>query len=723
MKKVLLKLWLLCLLANPLSAEGPEGATPSPAILVAKVTTHEGQPAAGVRVSLVGLPWSAVTDEQGQAQFLLRPGPYVLEATSSSGMRATASVLLSEGQPVTVELRLETATFHEEVVVSGARPRQLREAPQAASALSDEALRLQAAPSLGETLRQQPGVRSTFYAPGASRPLIRGLGGDRIRLLQNGLDVGDASETSPDHGVALESFTLERVEVLRGPAALLYSTGGLGGVVNAQNGTVPQETLGLPLAGTFLASAGSNDGLRAAYANVAGQQGQWLWQASGGTRRSDDYRTPLGQVANSFTRADDATLGFSLLSSSGLLGVGLDQHETRYGSVVEENVWVGLWRRRLELAAQLWPKNPTFRQLRLSLAWVDYHHTEFEGETPGTQVRNRLVTGRLEAQHQLAGFSGIVGLEWRRRDLAVAGEETYLPRTLSQVASLFLWEHRELGPFQWELAARWDTHQHRPAGFAPERRFGFASAAASLATRGISPWQVSVGVSYSGKAPNAEELYSFGPHAATGLFEVGNPAARLERTASGELGLAYRHSSVQLQANLFLARVQHFTYQQLTGEERVDLPVALFTQADSTFRGGELAAHLDLLHREENHLELTLGADWVEAEKRSGEALPRIPPLRLLGELAFTQPGWRASLLIERVFPATRLAVGETRTPGYTQVEASFFRRWLRQKLVHFLGLRGQNLTDIKAYNHLAFFKGRNPLPGRRLTLVYQLWF
>lgn len=721
MKKLMLLLF--CLLASPLLAGAPEGPTSIPATLVARVTTNEGQPAAGVRVDLVGLPWSAVTDEQGQARFVVRPGRYLLEATSSSGMRATASVLLSEGETATVELRLEAATFHEEVVVSGAQPRQLRETWQAVSVLSDEALRLHAAPSLGETLRHQPGVRSTFYGPGASRPLIRGFGGDRIRLLQNGLDVGDASDTSPDHGVALESYSLERVEVLRGPAALLYGSSALGGVINAQNGTVPQETLGVPLAGSLLASASSNDGLRAAYANVAGQQGPWVWQASGGTRRSDDYRTPLGRVANSFTQADDATLGFSALGGSGLLGVGLDQHETRYGSVVEEEVRVDLWRRRLELAAQFWPQNPTFRQLRFSLAQVDYHHTEFEGDTPGTQVRNRLFTGRLEAHHQLAGFSGILGLEWRRRDLAVAGEESYLPRTLSQVASLFLWEHRELGPFHWELAARWDTHQHRPAGSAPERRFAFASAAASLATKSNSPWQVSLALSYSGKAPNAEELYSFGPHAATGLFEVGKPAARLERIASGEVGLAYRHSLVQLQANLFLARVQRFTYQRLTGEERDELPVALFTQADSTFRGGELVAHLDLWHGDENHLELTLGADWVEGKRRSGEALPRIPPLRVLGELAFTQPGWRASLVVERVLPATRLAVGETRTPGYTQLEASFFRRLLGQKRVHFLGLRGQNLTDVKAYNHVAFFKERSPLPGRRLTLVYQLWF
>jgi iron complex outermembrane receptor protein len=720
-KKLFLAFLAFVSVAKTLSAA--EAASSRTVTLVVHVRQADASPAQGVRVSLAGHPWVATTDQEGRARFLVAPGNYLVQAESSLGLQASKWVEVG-GQETAVDLTLEAATFHEEVVVSSARPSRLADSPQSVSLLTDEALRLAAAPSLGETLRSEPGTRSTFYSPGASRPLLRGLGGDRIRILQDGLDLGDASDTSPDHGVAVETQGLERVEILRGPSALLYGSEALGGVVSTKGQGVPLEAAGVPFAGTFTTTLVSNPWERVAWANLFGQAGSFLWQASGGKRQGEDYRSALGKVANSFTQGDNGNLGVSLLQPWGVVGVSLDQFETRYGSPVEEEVSVDLWRRRLQLAGQLYPSSSWLQNLRFALAHVDYHHTEFEENEPATRVENRLSTGRIELAHgSWLGFSGIFGGEWRQRDLAVYGEESYLPRTASQSFSAFFWEHRSLARWQWEIGGRWDAHTHDPAGPLPSRSFRFASLASSLTFTGSSPWRPYVAFSLAGKAPNPEELYSQGPHAGTGLFEVGDPSLKRERSRTGELGLLYQKEDLRLKANLFYSRVDNFIFQALTGEQEEDLPVAQFFQGDSTFWGGELLAHWDLWHKDENHVELTLGGDWVAARLRQGPHLPRIPPARLTAQLAYFQPGWRGEVGVERVFPATRLAPEETRTPGYTSLAASFSRRILAGKLVHLVALRGQNLTDVRAFNHTSFFKERTPLPGRSFTLLYQVWF
>jgi len=717
-------LYCLVILSTLLFGPAAFGAAPARGNLVVLVTHHDGSPAAGVEVSLVGLPWKAVTDAQGRATFpSLVPGSYLVQAAAPNGQRASAQVLVAVGSNE-LRLKLEAAVFHEEVVVLGANPGRLAEAPQAVSVLSGEALRLAAQPSLGETLRGEVGVRSTFYAPGASRPLLRGLGGDRIRVLQNGVDLGDASDTSPDHGVAVESHQLDRVEILRGPSALLYGSEALGGVVSLRGGGVPMEAVGSPFVGSFSTSFASNGDQRGAAVNLAGQLGTLVWQAGGSKRRSDDYHSGFGDVPNSFTRGDQANLGFATLQSWGLLGVALDQYETRYGSPVEEEVQVDLWRRRLELAAQLFPNAGPWRAFRASLAHVDYHHTEFEGSNPGTVVRNRFTSGRLELTHApWAGFSGILGVEWRDRDLAVAGEESYLPRTASTTASLFLWEHREFGRWRWEVGLRGDRFRHEPRTDAPPRSFTLASFATALTWDTGSPLRPYLAVSVAGKAPNAEELYSNGPHAATGLFEVGDPSLQRERSTTAELGLLYRLEDLRLQLNLFASRVRNFIYQTLTGEEEDDYPVAQFTQAKTQFWGGELALHLDLLHAAEKHLELVVQGDVVRGELVDGPPLPRMAPGRVLGQLALFDHQWRLAFGAEKVFRATRTSPQETPTPGYTLLDLALSRRFVGEQRVHLVALQASNLLDAKAQNHTSFFKEKSPLPGRSFKAVYQVWF
>lgn len=694
--------------------------------LVVTVVTGQGKPIPGAEVSLVGFPYRARTNNQGQVRFVgLRPGRYLLQATAPTGESASQEAQVTAGAELQVSLRLVSATFHEEVLVSAAHPERLAETARPVTALTGDELFLSAQPSLGETLRWQPGVASTFYSPGASRPLLRGQGGDRVRVLQSGLDVGDASDTSPDHGVALTPLGLERVEVLRGPAALLYGTETLGGVVNAVGGPVPQTPSETPWSGETWWSLATNAWQRAAGANLRGRQGLWTWQAAGSAQRSNDYSSAWGKVANSFTRSEDASFGLSRFTNGGFLGVGFDRHESTYGSPVEEEVHVGLFRQRWELRGEAPLPWEALTRLRFALAQVDYHHQEFEGREVGTRVDNNSTSGRLELYHSsFLGFTGIFGLEGQSRNLVVKGQEAYLPRTESHKTAVFLWEHGDLGPLHCELGARWDAVRQDPRGPNPRRTFEFASFTASATWKLNESLKMYSAVGYTGKAPNPEELFSHGPHAATGLFEVGDPDLDLERNRHLEIGARWTTPRTTLQLNFFYASVTNFTFQTLTGEVEDDLPVALFAQANARFWGAELVGHWDLLSKEAQHLELTYGADFVRGEQTEAHRnLPRIPPARFFSRFVWHMHPYTLQLGVQRVLPATRLAPEETRTPGYTLLDTAVGYRVWGARTAHVIWLQGANLTDSKALNHTSFFKEKSPLPGRSFSLRYQLIF
>lgn len=720
-------LWACLVMFFAGSARASVPATaPAGGELLVTVVNAQGQPVAGAEVSLVGFPLRARTNNQGQARFSgLRPGRYLLQAATSSGEAASQEATLAAGAQLQVLLRLQSATFHEEVLVSAAHPERMAETARPVTALTGDELLLSAQPSLGETLRWQPGVASTFYSPGASRPLLRGQGGDRVRILQSGLDVGDASDTSPDHGVALTPLGLDRIEVLRGPAALLYGTETLGGVVNAVGGPVPQSPAETPLGGETWWSLGSNAWQRSVGANLLGRQGPWTWQAAGSTQRHNDYRSGWGKVNNSFTRSEDASLGVARFTNGAFIGVGFDRHESTYGSPVEEEVHVALFRQRWELRGEAPLSWGALTRLRFGVARVDYHHQEFEGSEVGTRVENQATIGRLELHHDsLFGLTGILGLEGQSRDLHVKGEEAYLPRTQSQKAAVFLWEHGDLGALHWELGGRWDSVQHDPRGEHPRRNFDFGSLTVSATVLLDESLKLYSSLGYTGKAPNPEELFSYGPHAATGLFEVGDAALRLERNRHLEVGVRWLASRTSVQLNLFRAQVDNYTFQTLTGDVEDDSPVAIFRQADARFWGAELFGHWDLLTRDDQHLELSYGADVVRGELTGSQKnLPRIPPVRLFSQLVWHAQPFTLQFGVQRVLAATRLAPEETSTPGYTLLDLAVGYRLLGARTAHVLWLQGTNLTDSKALNHTSFFKEKSPLPGRNVIFRYQLVF
>ncbi|MCS7182803.1 MAG: TonB-dependent receptor, partial [Thermoanaerobaculum sp.] len=692
----------------------------------------------GAEVVLVGWQYQQTTNEAGEVTFRELPaGRYLVHASLVSGEMASEELSLAGGETRTLTLKLHRARFHEEVVVSAAHPERLAATARPVSALSGDALLLANPTSLGEALSGQPGVHSTFYAPGANRPILRGQGGDRIRILQSGLEVGDVSDTSPDHGVALLPQLFERVEVLRGPAALLYGSDTLGGVINAVGNLVPEEQSSTPLAGFVTASYSSNAKAGRLTSRVEGGLGTWGWRVWGSKGKSDDYASARGDVSNSFTRTDGGGLGVSYFAAKGFFGLSLDQHESRYGTPVDERVQVDLWRRRLDFRGELNPGFRWLKRLRAAAALSDYHHREVHQghheeedhgeevhEEVGTRVDNQLNTARIEAHFTFTPHSsGILGVESSWRDLSSTGPESYLPRVKTAKQAVFFWQHGDLGRWHWELAGRWDQSRHTPASGAPTRSFNFASLTASITTDLQEDLRVYFALGRTGKAPNPEELYSDGPHAATGLYEVGNPSLGTERNLHSELGLKWRLANTHFQMNLFRSQVANFTFQTLTGERRGEFPVALYVQREADFWGAEVLWHWDLLQGPHHQVELALVLDWVRGKLAEGGNLPRVPPGRLSAQINWHTPQFSLLLSSQKVLPATHTAVEESRTPGYTLWELALGYRFFSRSQASNLWLKGSNLTDVLALNHAAFFKERSPLPGRSVHLIYQLVF
>jgi iron complex outermembrane receptor protein len=691
-----------------------------------------GDPVPGARVRLTGTTRSTVSGEDGSFRFeALPPGRYVVQASSERFGSTSAAVRVASGEAASVALTLDLVIHGDEVVVTAtADPRTLSDLAQPVSVLSGDELALSARPSLGETLAEQPGVHSTFFGAGASRPVIRGQGGNRIRILENGVDSGDVSDTSPDHAVAADPFSAEKIEIVRGPATLLYGSNAIGGVVNLIDDRIPEYLPGTPIEGTVSLVGSSNAEERGGGVTLGGGAGKVAWNASGFRRETDDYESGEGTVVNSDLEADGGSAGLSVIGEKGFLGAAVRTYDSNYGNPAEEEVHLELEQRRLDLRGGTSARFGIFDGARFRFGLTDYEHTELEGEEVGTRFLNDAWEGRLDAPHrQVGSFHGSVGLQLSQRSFEAIGEEAFVPPTDNDTWAAFVFEEVGTGSLRGQLGLRYD-HQDSSATGQPDRSFSASSASAGLLWSPSETYSAALTLARAVKLPDPEALYANGPHIATGVFEIGDPGLDEETTLGVDLSLRKTAGRVRGELSVFSSRADDYIFDELTGEvvegeeEEEPLPVVRFTQADAELYGGEAAAHIELLHREPHHLELELSGDLVRAELTdSGEPLPRISPSRFGGGLRYQGDRLSGSFFVRRTTEQDRVAELETSTDGYTMVDASVGYRFFLGDLVHDLLLSATNLTDEVARNHVSFLKDVALLPGRDVRLTYRLSF
>ncbi|MBJ7573587.1 TonB-dependent receptor [Luteimonas sp. MC1828] len=538
--------------------------------------------------------------------------------------------------------------------------------------LAGEQLDEAKAASLGETVSRLPGVQSSFFGAGVGRPVIRGLEGARVQVLSDGLSAGDVSTVSADHAVSIEPFLANQIEVLKGPATLLYGSGAIGGAVNVIDGRIPETATSTPLEGRAELRAGSVNDERTGMLRLDGTSasGRVVFHFDALHRETGDYDIPgfaeradlhhddhdhdhdvghaaedaaRGQLPNSFVRTDSGALGVSYIGDAGFLGVGHSLFNTRYGvpghshaasddhghahdhdeseSDAHGAVHVVMDQRRNEVRGGL-DDIGAFESLRIKLAHTDYTHTEYEGDTVGTVFDNTTLEGRVELVHRaIAGWQGAVGLQLSERDFSAVGDEAFVPDSNARDAGLFWIGERDFGAFGVELGLRHDRNRIDVAAadaIGPSREFDATSASLAMRWNVSRDLHLSFGLDRAQRTPTAEELYSTGMHVATQSFEFGNPDLDPETANRAEIGLHWHHGPLRLGASLFQVRYDDFIYLADTGLEDDGLALRAWHQADARFHGGEVEAQWDFAETEYGAWSLRSFADVVRGRLDGG---------------------------------------------------------------------------------------------------------
>ena len=529
--------------------------------------------------------------------------------------------------------------------------------------LAGERLDAAKANSLGETVNQLPGVQSSYFGPGVGRPIIRGFDGARVQVLSNGLSSGDVSTVSVDHAVSIEPFLADQVEVLKGPATLLYGSGAIGGAVNVVDGRVPQAATDQPLQGRAELRAGSVNEGRTGMARLDGTSasGRLVFHFDALHRETGDYDIPgyaessahmaaedetpdpatRGTLANSAVRTDSGALGVSWVGDRGFLGAGVSLFSTRYGVPGHEHghdedehddhdhddeahehageggVRVVMDQQRGEVRGGLDDLGP-FASLRVKLAHTRYTHTEYEGDAIGTVFDNDGTEGRVELVHApWAGWDGAFGLQWSQREFRAVGSEAFVPASDARDAGLFWIGRQQFDALRLELGARHDRNRidvDDAVAIGPDRDFDTSSVSAALRWDASDAFHVSFGLDRAQRSPTAEELYSNGLHVATGSIELGNPHLDPETANRAELGVHWHAGPLELSASLYHVRYDDFVYLAQTGIEEHDGPVHAWTQDDARFNGAEAEADWNFADNASGYWNLRIFGDVVRAK-------------------------------------------------------------------------------------------------------------
>ncbi len=620
------------------------------------------------------------------------------------------------------------------------------------SLLQGEALQQRLAPTLGDTLATMPSVAASGYGPNASRPVIRGLDGDRIRILQNGVAPFDASGTSVDHAVSIDPLLVRRVEIVRGPATLLYGSSAIGGVVNVIDDRIPDTRID-GASGAVSARYASPADERSLGATLAvGTARGLVLHADAATTRTDDLRIP-GYARSAQLRAQDplppdeeprdrlpnsaadnksGAFGASYVGAHGFLGAAYSAFDSDYGTVAEEDVTIKLKQRRVDLAGALSDLDGFVKDLRFRASHSGYEHTEYEGSEAGTVFRNRGGEARLDATHRAVGpFEGAFGLQLIDFDFSALGEEGFLPRTHTRNIAGFVYERARQGDWTLELGGRVESARvaaDDDPDFGPADLRRFTTGAASVGgLYALAPgWTLAASVVASSRPPNYQELYADGPHLATGIFEIGDRTLGVERSVGTDVSLRRTEGPLTGRVGVFYNRFRDFIAQYPTGETdpTFDVPVYRYAATRAEFMGAELEGRYAWARVAGGTLGTELRADWLRATDLDRDApLPRMAPLRFGGALTYGRDAWDARIDLTRVQAQDRVAEDELPTSGYTMLDASIAWRFAWQQVAFDAFLRGTNLLDQEARNAVSFIKDIAPMAGRGVTIGLRAHF
>lgn len=688
--------------------------------------------------------------------------PAYAQQTGSTGASAAAS---------------QTDDFHstEEIVVTAPYVERL-DILSGTSAVSGDLLAEKTRAQLGDILSSLPGVSATSFSPGASRPVLRGYQGNRVAVLTDGIGNIDASNTSADHAVTIDTLTVERIEVLRGPAVLLFGGQAVGGAVNALDKRIPRAVPKEAVHVDALAGYGSaaRDWSGGASVDVPVTD-RVVVHLDGSYRNSDDLRTggyilspslraevlefaaeetsegnldeaaealelagQSGRIPNSAVKSWTAAGGIAFIDDGGNIGLSYSIYDTNYGIPArpgsghahadggeeEAPVTIGMRQYRFDFRGELDLGDGLFEKLRLRAGYANYSHTEFEGDEVGTIFNSKGIEARAEfIQNDRGGWRGASGVQYQSRKLDAIGAEAFVPPNKSRQFGLFTLQEFTAGNLDAEVALRFDTAELRADILGLSRSFNNVLSAFGVGYH-IGDLKIGANLSRTGRAPAVEELFSNGPHIATQAFEVGNPLLKSERAWNGELYARYDTADTAFNLTLYTNRFDNFIYEAETGAVEDALPVFQYFQNDAKVWGVEFQGSQKVASFGDVDLKVDAVADYTRAKISGGAGnIPRIPPLRVLGGVELN--GARLDLRgeVEWSDAQTKTAPFETATDGFTLVNATATWRPFGSDRNISLIASANNIFDVVARRSASFTKDFVPLSGRDFRLSARISF
>ena len=638
----------------------------------------------------------------------------------------------------------------------------------------DELVRRRSA-TLGETLAGEPGISSSHFGAGASRPIIRGMDGPRVKVLSDGAEIHDASTISPDHAVTSEPMLATQIEVLRGPSALVYGAGAVGGAVNVLDGKIPTAIPAKGYEGS--AELRANTGAREAAGAFAltGGAGNLAVHVEGVARDASDYRVGSGwaedgknasKVAGSFNRTDTGSIGLSWIGNRGYLGAAYTRQTARYGLPGHSHSFEGchshgnklhcgthgpddghghagheghdhdhedehdhgvpivdLRSERFDVRGELRQPFSGFSVLRLRAGVTDYAHDEIEDGAVATTFANKAYDARIELQHEpINGFKGLLGVQTSQRKFRADGAEAYIRPTVTRKTGLFVLEEYRVNDWRFEAALRHDrqTAEVEAGGkfSAAERSHNGTSASLGAVWKFTPGYALGATLTRASRAPSAEELYARGLHLATSTYEKGDDQLRAETSRNIDLSLRKTSGDTTFSASVFRNRISHYIYGR-TLDEQDDLQLLQYSQGDATFTGFEGQVRQRLTRE----LGVTLFGDTVRTRLSGGALLPRIPAKRAGVRLDANWKAWEGQAEWVQVARQNRVAAFETATPSYGMLNVGVAYSAQINGLPWQFYARANNLTDRLAYAHTSFIKHAAPLMGRSLAVGVKVDF
>ena len=689
-----------------------------------------------------------------------------LLSTTSFGQQSSADV---------TDESHEHETLEEILVTANPLGRESTDLSQSTTVLQGAALRQQLANSLGETLARTPGMSNASFGENVGRPVIRGLQGTRVGILNNSLAVSDASSVSQDHAVSIEPFLADQIEVLRGPSTLLFGSGAIGGVVNMVSPTIPQE---IPEDGySGRATAQANTAANEEF--VAGRLGlgseSFALHLDGFHRRTDDYDIPGraelypdddpdededGTLPNSFLNNQGGTVGLSWIGEQWRIGAAYTEYKSDYGipggahdhaheedeheegheddeHEDEEEVPVTIRLRSERTEAELVGRDPFpgFELLKVQFVDTSYKHTEFEGAEVGTVFKSDSDNTRLELKHNPWGaWQGVFGLQYTDLNFSAVGAEAFVPTSKTRTGAVFWVERGDFDSWQIDLGMRYEDVETR----VPNTLIAGEGASGPSADADFQPFSASAGmvwtmneaidftgsVSYAERAPGADELFANGPHIASQVFEVGDSSLDTESSVHVEGGVRAEFGRLTGSATIFTDQFDNYIYQANSGLEEDGLPLLFWAQQDADFVGAELELRYDFEPGKWGHWQVFSFGDIVDGKLDDNSNAPQQPPRRVALGIDWDLRNWTANVVWIHAFDQDNVAELETETPGYDLLNAEVV--FTGPQLGQFdwqIYLKGQNLLDEDIRNSTSYLKDQAPQIGLNVIFGVRAYF